>query len=241
MDLSLDSIGPFLLLFSIAGGYAFSRKCHITKFLADGLQWEKNLFQDAIYGGYFFLLIRLAILPQLETRWPGVLTSWAQHHTKLPIPYLGSFALSLACAYLVAIAINYFFSPEWAIRNAVQKNGNELTQLLHSAGANGYPVSLTMTNRKVYVGFVMAPPTLNFPYIRILPTLSGHRHEVDLKITFDTDYISVYDSLEKKRAKGHDVIDDEDFGIVLPMGEICSANFFDNETYLKHFQEKPKK
>ena len=52
---------------------------------------------------------------------------------------------------------------------------------------------LTLNNRKVYIGWVFAPPLLKRPtFVVVLPTRSGFRHADDLTINWTTDYVPAY-------------------------------------------------
>jgi hypothetical protein len=240
VDFSLDAIVPVLLLFSLAGGYFFQNWCYATKFRAEGHEWEQNLFEAAIIGCVLFVFTRIFSVPFLSDNLPQPILCWWTDKSKLILlPHIGSVFLSLITSCLAAELVNFFFPARWSARMAVQRQGDELLQLLDAAGESGYPVSLTMNTRKVYIGFVMSAPKLDYTYVRILPTLSGHRDEAALKLVFDTEYFKVYEALEKRRERGdNDVIDDERFCIILPITDICSANLFDDEVYMRYFQKQ---
>lgn len=95
-------------------------------------------------------------------------------------------------------------------------------------------VSVTLRNRKVYVGFVVRTfdPAYDRKYVIILPTMSGYRAEPTHTMTFDTDYTRVYQALlaedESRLVRGV-----EDFQVVIPVAEVVSANLFDWEAYLR--------
>ena len=239
----MDLIDPFLFTFLLASGYLFLIRCHYMRFHAEGKEWERNLLETAFVGGAIFFLVKTCFIPLLIRLLPITLTWWQILYGALPFPHLGALLISMCVALVAASFINWRIPSGDAVRKAVEKYGGELLSLLHFAARTGRPVSLTMSNRKVYVGFIRATPTLRYPHTKILPTMSGFRDENSLNVKFDTNYWFVYESLEERRSKGESVIDIEHFGIVLPIEQICSANLFDEEAYQRYFiaQSSPPK
>jgi hypothetical protein len=233
----MDSVGPLLLLFSLAGGYAFLQLCYFFKHRWDALEWERNTFEAALVGGVLFVLVRGAV-PFLEHQ------AWLERvrdliRLAIPYQYSASFVGALVAGGIVAGVVNLVIPREKAIRLAVQHHGGELLILLQDAAQRPAPVSLTMTNRKVYIGFVMAPPSPKYPYTKLLPTVSGYRRDGSLNMVLETKYWPVYEDLERRQQRGEMLgVDPEDFGIVLPIADICSANLFDDATYSRYFEAK---
>ena len=234
----MGAIGPLLLLFSLAGGYAFLQRCHLTKHRWDALEWERNLFEAALVGGGLFVAVRLAI-PSLERISRLVLIRDAIR-AAVPFPFAASFLTALVFALLLAWLVNLRIPREQAIRRAVTRHGGELLILLQHAARHSLPVSLTMANRKVYVGLVLAPPSPKYPYTKIVPTVTGYRDQATLDVVFDTPYWPVYVDLDRRRKAGEVInVDMESFAIVLPVTQICSANQFDDDTYARYFNVAP--
>lgn len=234
----MDAIAPLLLLFSLTGGYTFLQVCHVSRFRAEGLEWERNLFEAGLAGGLLFLFVKIFAIPLLTRLFPALTGWWFAARVVIPFPNIGALFLAVVAGWLFARVVNARIPSEEGVRRAVESYGGELLILLHNAARTGTPVSLTMSNRKVYVGFIRATPTLRYPHTRILPTMSGYRHESTLKVHWETIYWSVYESLEKRRKKGEIVIGKEAFGIVLPIDQICSANIFDEGTYSAYFSDE---
>jgi hypothetical protein len=231
----MGAVGPILLLFSLAGGYAFLQLCWLTRYRWETLEWERNLFEAGLVGGLLFIGARLLAAPLASL--PALIVARDVVGHAMPFPYAASFAGALSLALLLAGVVNAFHRRDAAIRRAVDRRGGELLILLQDAARYGSPVSLTMANRKVYVGFIVAPPGPEYPYIRILPTISGYRESTSLRVTFDTAYWPVYEDLERRERRGEWVEADADrFAIVLPVEQICSANLFDDEIYRRYFE-----
>jgi hypothetical protein len=223
-----------LLLFSLAGGYAFLQVCQLTKHRWDAQEWERNLFEAALAGAALFVAIRLAA--PILGRFAWLVRVRDGIRIALPHPFAASFLGALALALALAWLVNRLVPRERAIRHAVERHGGELLILLQHAAQHALPVSLTMGNRKVYVGFVLAPPSLKYPHTSILPTITGHREESTLQLVFDTAYWPVYKDLRRRREQGESIgVDVEHFAIVLPVAQIRSANLFDDNTYARYF------
>lgn len=234
----MGAAGPLLLLFPLTGGYAFLRLCHFTKHRWDALEWERNLFEAALADAGLFLAVRLAI-PLFE-RAPALVRVRDAVRAAVPYPFAASFLGALVLAVALAWLLNLRIPRERAIRRAVEHHGGELLILLQHAARHLLPVSLTMFNRKVYVGFVLAPPSPKHPYTKIVPTVTGYRDEHSLGVVFDTVYWRVYEDLERRQEQGETVdVNVESFGIVLPIAQVCSANLFDDETYRRYFGALP--
>lgn len=129
----------------------------------------------------------------------------------------------------MARAFNLFYSEERATSKAICDHGSELEKLLYAAIEKGRMVSLTLKNRKVYVGLVArTPPILEGKStdIRLLPVISGYREDKTLDWIATTTYDPIYSK----------IIDGEitdlvlsDFEVVIPTGEIVTANLFSTD------------
>jgi hypothetical protein len=93
-------------------------------------------------------------------------------------------------------------------------------------------VSITLKNRKAYVGFVTRTmdPMFDRKYIQLLPFKSGYRDTTTLSLTLAVDYTAVYAKLIRKELP---IITAgiQDFEIVIPVTEIQSANLFEPHAY----------
>ncbi len=236
----MGEVAPSVLLFSIAGGYAFLQLWHLTRHRWDALEWERNLFEATLVGSVLFLTTRLVVLPLERIEWFRQARDLIK--AALPFVYSGSLLATLALGIFAGLVFRRFSSDEQAIRRAVRDYGGELLKLLQEAFESRTPVSISMRNRKVYVGLVIASPSLSTTYLytKILPSVSGYRDDTQ-RINFTTSYWHVYEDLERRMAVGErPTVDVGSFGIVLPLEEIVSANFFDEDSYTRYFSPLPK-
>ena len=115
-------------------------------------------------------------------------------------------------------------SRDWALSKAIQWSGNSFQRMLHDIAINGpldgRAVGLTMSNRKVYAGWVTTSPNLlpTDEHVSLLPIISGHRDPGTLEINYDFAY-----PIEKfaQMAQHSEVV------VALPVGDIVSAHMLD--------------
>lgn len=111
----------------------------------------------------------------------------------------------------------------------IQRFGNALHKLLHYVATQGWDrgraVGLTMSNGKTYAAFVTTSPNLtpDDNFVSLLPLLSGHRAEKNLRVEYDYAYpLGRFSSLLKE----------SDVVVTIPVSDIRSAHLLD-EDYLE--------
>ena len=245
----MEEFGPALLLFAVAGYLTLRHCANRTKFRWAALAWEQNVFESAALGLLLFFLVRLvsALMPRaillphfgawLMPIWFSTETIFGVVRTALPFRFSGSLVAAFMLGIGGGLLSNLRWHPADSVRRAVRNHGGDLRIFLHEMAVKGAPVSLTMKNRKVYVGLVMAPPALEEPsYVSLLPTLSGYRDGQTLQLRFTTPYEHVYEDLEKRQTENEELtIEIESFVIILPLGNVESANQFDDDAYAQYF------
>jgi hypothetical protein len=130
---------------------------------------------------------------------------------------------------------NLFFHRKAAQDWAIHHYGSNLLRLLHTATKYEMLVSVTLDNRKVYVGFVITAPNLqsNDQYVQLLPVLSGYRDAGDLRLKFTTNYAQVYPEVYTAGK-----LDPSDFIVIFPTGSIRMASLYDPSIPTKLFDVK---
>ncbi len=105
--------------------------------------------------------------------------------------------------------------------------------LLAEALADSKQIQVTLSNQKVYVGWVTRSPNpwSQEKYFRIQPSISGFRSKDDGEVRFSTFYDELLDRYtnDPKRLRAYE--------IVIPMDKIVSASGFDPAAYVE-FQKK---
>ncbi len=229
-----------IVVLSVVGYVLLRYCCHRTSFRWDALEWQQNIFESTAVGLALFGVIRLITpsLRQLFGSWGPLFESLPTFlNRELSAPFAGSVIAALLLGSLVATIINAIWPKQRAQALAIAAHGGSLRSLLMDAHLTRRAVMLTLSTRKVYVGWVFSPPLLRRPtYLVIFPTLSGYRSNDDLAISWTTDYAPVYLDLTS-RADGGEQLKTEPshFQLVLPLDSVASATFFDKELYDRHF------
>lgn len=220
---------PFnLLLLPLMGGYVFVSRWNRTRFETKRHTGERLLFSAAI-AGVFFLIVAFIIVRLLATWQPELRAEWAQH---VPFPHAGTSLLAFLLGCVTWWPANLFFPEAAEQRRAIQGWGDHLEILFDRAisGSEYRLVSMTLKGGKVYIGLVIRnfDPAYDRKYVTILPVVSGYRdtstHEVHLTTWYDAVYQEV---IENRRAD----LRIEDFEVVIPVGELLTANLFDWDAY----------
>ena len=221
-----------LLLLPLLGGFLFFHISHYFRFSAQRLDGYRLLFQTAIAGTCLAVLARL-INVVFEAVWgANALDRFWALFAPLNAPLSGTSALSLLLGPLLALLWNIFVSKDRARDIEIRKHGNAFTRLLHRAQREDLLISVTLDNRKWYVGWVAEAPNLDPQelYFRLLPYKSGYRDKDDLT----TFYTTFYD-----RALSEKEISHRDLVITLPLKDVKTANLFSENLYDEYFAEPP--
>lgn len=154
-------------------------------------------------------------------------------------PYLGTSLLAfvLGCALWKPINLLHRYDEQEEFKKAVEGSNDFLEILLDKAQRSERQVSVTMRNRKVYIGWVArnVEPSSEQRFIQILTVASGFRWEMDLRLRITHDYTSALNNvIEKELAAGGsdaESLTAEDFTVVLPVSDILSVTLFDWRAY----------
>ncbi len=112
---------------------------------------------------------------------------------------------------------------------------NDLELLILRCMENWRPIMFTLSDRKVYVGWVVrgVDPTESRKAVRILPLASGYRNQETQQFEFTTFYstlIQAIDGLEESEVSHLEL---EDLETVFPVEQISSCHPFDFEAYVQ--------
>jgi hypothetical protein len=216
-----------LAFLALLGGFLFAHQCHFTRFRASRAESHRLVYLSAGWGLALVVMARAALLgfrwlaPQAHLSLKAAWSAFAP--VGMPALATGALTLGLVLPWLV----NLVFSRSRVSRLLIKTRGSELEKLLYASANSGIPVSLTLKNLKVYVGWPTATPdpskAESMSDIRLQPILSGHRDKDNQKLTFTTTYERVYDAVESNELPEMKV---SDFQIVIPVTEITSANLF---------------
>lgn len=236
------------LAFSVLG-YLAQRLSNRTRFRFRAVtqKWEQTVFEAGVAGACVFgvaMLLASAInafiVPLLALATPplpAAVMGLAGPVKGFPAWFSGSLLLALAIEGLALWASNSIWLEGPELLRTIRDYGGELRVLLHEIAEEGALASLTMKNRKVYVGYITTAPGLMEPsYVGLLPIISGYRDDETLRVRFTTRYQHVYEEMASEQNE----TDLDRFVMVLPLDNIESANEFDSDIYDSHFSGEPK-
>lgn len=226
-------------------GYLFLRHyCHRTSLRWDALEWQQNIFESTGVGLALFGVSRLGVslLEMVPGPWQPLFHFVPAYlKRELSTPFAGSIVSAWVLGVLLAAASNKKWPLQQAQVLAIKHHGGSLRGLLMEAHLTRRAVMLTLSSRKVYVGWVFTPPLLRRPaYFVIFPTLSGYRGSDDLAVNWTTDYSSAYrDLMTRQENKEELATKPSHFQLVLPLEAVVSATYFDRDIYDRHFAPRP--
>lgn len=218
-----------LLLLPLLGGFLFFHLAHYFRFGAQRLDGYRLLLQTAVAGTCLAILARLIDIVVEGVFGINVMSIWSFFS---PFEYSGTSALSFLLGPLLAAIWNLFVSKEEAKEIEIRKHGNALTQLLLRAQREKSLISITLDNRKWYVGWVTESPNLDPQelYFRLLPYRSGYRDNDNLTPVYTT----FYDGPLNEGS-----FDKNDLIITLPLNDVKTANLFNEDLFNDYFAEPP--
>lgn len=220
-----------LLLLPLLGGFLFIHIAHYFRFGAQRLDGYRLLLQSAIAGTCLAGIARIIVeLIDIAAWGRSGLKIW---HVFFPFDYSFESSLSLVLGPVIAGLVNLFIGTEEAMTREIKKHGNALIRLLHRAAEESLLISVTLDNRKWYVGWVTESPNLDPQelYFRLLPFTSGYRDKDTLETLRTVSYQNVLED---------ESLDPDRFFITLPLKDIKTANLFDPDVYNQYFAESDK-
>ncbi|MBK5299709.1 MULTISPECIES: hypothetical protein [Gammaproteobacteria] len=131
----------------------------------------------------------------------------------------------------------YDYSTRAALKKVIHDLNADLEIIVMRALELTMPVSVTMGNGKVYIGYVTGAidPGDKRDMLRILPVVSGYRAGEEMTLRFTTWYTTVYQRFKKDESLSH--LNPELFEVAFPLSEIRAINLFDAEAYQAFQQE----
>lgn len=133
--------------------------------------------------------------------------------------------LFIGSGTLLAGLFNIFTSQPWALERSL----GPLDKFLNKAIQQGMPVSLTLSNGKVYIGLVVSitDPERTPVMVTILPMYSGYRDAAS-RIQLTTDYEHVYAGLRDGKAAELELSDNwlEQFTLAIRADTIVTVTQF---------------
>jgi len=237
-----------LILIPLLAGYAFSVSWAGSRYHIAREQGYHLYFRTAIYGVLLSLIAALIHL-YLVSRYPeflsglkNILGGFTTQSTDIKgttVALINIATITLTIGLTLGHLLNLLpFSRRLLLHIAVRNDDFE--RLVLRALRKLMPICVSMSNGKVYVGYVVSTidPAVERTALRILPLLSGYRDKDNCSTHFNTSYHEIYEQInddennyENKKLSHLQV---SDFEKVLPFDEIQSSHLFDIVAY-QHF------
>ncbi len=221
-----------LLLLPLLGGFVFLKNCYYYNVRFQRCEGYRVVLESASWGLVFGIGARLAtFLLGLLFSLSGWRVLPGHFATIFPFEFAGTGVLAFLFGPALAWLINRKTDEVSARDLAVDQAGDDLIRLCNDALERNPAVMLTLRNRKVYVGDVLATPNLERDqvYVSILPAMSGYRNQADLRVEFTTNYIKLWNTGECPR---------EGFFTLIPVAAIETSSLFDLDIYEQHFRAR---
>ena len=248
-----------LILIPLVAGYAFSTtwaasRYHVKRDEGYGLYFKVALYSIALtVAGFLSYLLVLSKHPVIHTWIASTLNDLAPtfHPTPFDETAFGSMAMTLAIGLLAGHLMNFIPGHNRFFLKRAIKN-DDFERLVIRAIEKSMPMMVTLSNNKVYVGWVIRAldPGNERKEVRILPLFSGFRSPTSGEVDFTTRYESIYlEIIRSQKVTGKpdapvvpslDHLEAGDFEIIIPMSQVITSSLFDRHAYA-FFHKLPKK
>lgn len=239
--------GLILILSLIVIGYIYQTQNEVTKYKITKIPAHHLYYKSAIIGFYFFLSSALILLVflflfsnisyEFEKNLLDNIFSIIDNLPDLKVYWVLSFLISLVVSLIVIYAKNKYLLRGLNKKNDINEIyaltlSDPLDKLLNDSAFLSQErfldkiVMLTMSDKKVYVGTVLADADIfnRFMYgstdFIFCPIYSGYRDKDSLEVVFTTDYLKNKSSTNKQ------------FQIILNRNNIISSTKVDLDTLL---------
>lgn len=228
----LQGLGSFVI--PMLSGYLFLTTLNFTKF---GILKESGyhvLFRSAITG-VILLIVSNGITLLLTNNGHIDLLNFVED--LVPIDNAVTLSMTFLLGLGLPIPLNLFYSANQATKIAAIRNGDVIELLIDESFSKDLPLHISLRSGKSYIGYVIETQFIwqNDSDIALVPIASGYRDKDTQKLVITTNYSSI---IEEVLVKVGDR-DISDFRIVIPMSEIISARYFDQEIYDRFEKDGP--
>ncbi|MDQ5989799.1 Uncharacterised protein [Acinetobacter baumannii] len=161
--------------------------------------------------------------------------------------------LKFALFGVVSILLSWITGKivKWYVNKNVKRRIDALVKVVHNdpfesllieADVRRFPVIITLSSRKIYVGLVSCPQFEHgrIEYIEILPLLSGYRDKDELTVKITTNYRKHYSESGILSGLGESQLSLDDFRTLIPKSDIEGISFFDTTAYSKFKEDEEK-
>ncbi|MES2625263.1 MAG: hypothetical protein V4628_08285 [Pseudomonadota bacterium] len=231
---------PLIIIVLAASGYFFCNWCNFLKYdvLRDTGQ---RVYLTAALCGIIFYIATFLMYGLQEWIWVDLLQ--LQPIIELEIS-LESFIAELSVGFSVCCTL--FLNRSSRIKEAALERvweKNDIDALCSEAASELKPISVTLDNKKVYIGLIFdSLEPGNDANLTLLPLYSGYRDKDTLEMNLTTKYQSVDGLLAKLADVDGESVEEviiklKEFRVVIPRSRIVTVNLSVNSLYKKTIPE----
>jgi len=216
-----------IFLIPLLGGYICVKKSRLFKFKTIRYNTQELLLSSAV-AGFAGLIASYVLSLLIYHLYPEIYIWW---HDVVDFSYSGTTFLSFTGLLLFTYIPNIWIDENNQIKKIINEDNDAIELILLKALEEGKLVSITLKNKKVYVGFISRNffnPNSDLKSVKIIPVFSGYRRNEDHRITFTTPYDPVIQYVVESNDNDLDI---NDFQIGIPTSELNSVNIFDFRVY----------
>jgi hypothetical protein len=227
---AVGAVSAFLLL-ALAGGFLLAYLWERTRYLSLRSEGQQLYLLAAVFAIPLVVVARLIVwrashLPKRLVE--PVESAWAAATGPLYSPALSSFLLAFLLGLVLPLLLNARADRDKLSGDIIERYGSQLEKFFYETMTHKLPASVSLHNRKVYVGWAWRVPPLDPRRVddyavRLLPIRSGYRHEKTMELHFTTQYSEVYRRIRSRQITHAQL---EDFLVVLPVKHIVSVNLY---------------
>ncbi|MDX7720470.1 hypothetical protein SJR62_14430 [Aeromonas caviae] len=245
-------MAPIYIAIALICGYIFASRSPKTRYRYKRSNGWDAYFYVASWGGVFlvagwFVTSGMSYFGLL--RWIANTLGFVKQDIEKLVPVekalinyevLKTFAwiaVSTAIAGACGMLSRYRFNDPITRANWLSQNVRHSPEesLLVYAASTRFPLVVTLSSRKVYIGVLTMPALENgsVEYIELLPIMSGFRDKDELTLHLTTNYHDHYSKrgLLSGIPMGPNTLSINSFRVVIPAKEIESMSLFDKDTY----------
>jgi len=234
---------PFnLLLLPLLGGFIFFSHWNRTAFFAKRQDRERLLFYSSLWGILFLGLSFLLSILAPHLNWLESLQQWWAYNTP-SLQFSGISSCALLLGTIGQFTLNRLgpVTRTWTEEGetVIARHGSQLEKLFLRSLMERKHLMLTLKNGKIYVGRLTSVVPNEDRDLLLLPSKSGYRDDQQ-RLIFTTDYDEIYLNIMEAEDNYVDAI--ADFGVVIPIPEILTANLYDAGVHANYFthHDKPR-
>ncbi len=222
-----------LLVLPLIGGFIFISRFHYTRFAASKLSGQRLMLWAALAGVILAFFARVLVVLCMQT-YPEIGHFWKAYffHNE----FSGTASLALILGIIAYWPLNLICNKDKASAWATRKYGSRLEVLFAESLDEEKQVMITLSDGKVYVGYVIYQPEeliSEQSYFGILPTISGYRDNVTKKVNFITEYANIYQRIIAAEDSINNEMVISDFSKYFKSTSVETASVYDPDVYLR--------